>query len=180
MPDAPAVYGLAATFATPEAVMEAARAAHEQGYQRVEAYTPFPVEGLAELFHRPRSRVPMITAIGAIVGGSGAYFMMWYACVISYPWNIGGKPPHSWPTFIPITFELTVLSASLFAFFGLFALCKLPQLFHPLFRTAAFRRASRDRYVLCVESADPKFDLAACRELFRTAGCKAVFEVPWR
>ena len=106
--------------------------------------------------------------------------MMWYASVISYPLNIGGKPTHSWPAFIPITFELTILCASLSAVFGMLVLCKLPQLFHPLFRTAAFKRASRDRFVLCVESADPKFDLADCRALFRASGCKAVFEVPKR
>lgn len=180
MADPQVVYGLAATFDAPGRVMEAARAAYASGYRNVEAYTPFPVEGLAEIFHRPPTRVPLIALVGAIVGGTGAYFMMWYASVVSYPLNIGGKPTHSWPAFIPITFELTILCAAFSAVGAVFVLSGLPVLFHPLFRAAAFRRVSRDRFVLCVEAIDPKFDMAACRQMFRDSGCRAVFEVPKR
>src|SRR6516225_380634 len=114
----PSIHGLAAEFATPEQLLEAARTARDQGYKRMDAYSPFPIEGLPEALGRKRTLVPLVVLIGGIIGGTGGYFMEWYANVISYPINIGGRPLHSWPSFIPITFELTVLCAALSAFFG--------------------------------------------------------------
>ena len=137
-----------------EQLLEAAHEARDQGYQRMDAYTPFPVEGLPEALGRKRTRVPLIVLIGGILGGGG-YFMEWYANVVSYPFNIGGRPLHSWPSFIPITFELTILCAALSAFFGSPALNKLPQPYHPIFNTPRFGRASIDRFFLCIEADDP-------------------------
>ena len=180
MPQAQAVriFGVAASFDDADALLAACAAVRERGYRRFEAYTPFPVEGLAEAVGHGPSRVPWIALGGAVAGGVGVYAMMWFASVVHYPLNIGGKPPHSWPAFIPVTFELSVLGAALGAVFGMFVLCRLPQPYHPLFDVAAFRRASRDRFFLCVEAADPLFDRAECRELLSACKPCAVVEVP--
>jgi hypothetical protein len=116
------LFGLAAEFATPEAVLAAALAVHGAGYRRADAFSPFPVEGLAEALGSERTPMPWIVGIGALVGACGGFFMLWYANVISYPWNIGGRPQNSWEAFIPITFELTILCAGLSAVVGMLAL----------------------------------------------------------
>jgi hypothetical protein len=122
-----ALFGLAAEFISHGQLLDAARAACAQGYRRMDAYAPFPVEGLPSALGRKRSLVPLVVLIGGILGGSSGYFMQWYASVVSYPINVGGRPLHSWPMFIPITFELTVLGAALFAFFGSMVMNRLPQ-----------------------------------------------------
>jgi hypothetical protein len=172
------LFGLAAEFATHEQLLEAARAACAKGYKRMDAYAPFPVEGLPGALGRKRTCIPLVVLIGGILGGSGGYFMEWYANVVSYPINIGGRPLHSWPAFIPITFELTVLGAALFAFFGSMAMNKLPQPYHPIFHTPNFERASIDRFFLCIESDDEKFDPLATRSFLEGLGPIAVSEVP--
>ena len=174
------LFGIAASFDDPEKLVEACRLVRDRGYRRFEAYTPFPVEGLAETVGHARSRVPLLSLAGAVLGGVGGYVMMWFASVVHYRLNVGGKPPHSWPAFIPITFELSVLGAAFGAVFGMFLLCRLPQPYHPLFDVAAFRRASRDRFVLCIESADPLFDRVGSRELLATMRPRAITEVPLR
>jgi hypothetical protein len=174
------IYGMLAEFATPEAVVAAAREVHAQGYHCVEAYTPFPVTELNAALKHPKSRVPLVVLIGAIIGGSGAFFMCWYANVISYRWNVGGKPPNSWPAFIPITFELAVLCASLAAVLGMLALCGLPRPYHPLFNVEDFAAASRNRFFLCVETADPKYETAKVRQMLEQLSPLAVMEVPTR
>lgn len=164
-PGVAGLFGLAAEFDSPEALVAAAARVREAGYTRVEAYTPFPVEGLSHALGFARTKVAMVVLIGAIVGAVGAFGMQWYANVLSYPWNIGGKPPNSWPAFIPITFELGVLGAALAAVIGMLAMNGLPQPYHPMFNLPRFTLASRDRFFLCVESTDPKFDPDQTRRL---------------
>lgn len=157
------LYGLVAEFESHEALLAAAREASAAGYRRMDGFTPFPVEGLPEALGRKRSRMPAFFLAGGILGGAGAYFMEWYANVVSYPLDIGGRPLHSWPAFIPITFELTVLGAALSGFFGSFFLNGLPRLHHPVFAVPGFERASVDRFFLCIEAADPRFDPVGVR-----------------
>ena len=177
-PPPPPIYGIVAEFDSPEAILEAARRAHEAGYRDAEAYTPFAVQGLSQALGFKRSRVAAIVLAGAIVGCSGAFFMQWYANVLSYPWNIGGKPPNSWPAWIPITFELTVLCSALAAVIGMLALNRLPQPSHPLFNVPEFQLATRDRFFLCIEASDPKFDLAETRQFLEQFAPLRVSEVP--
>jgi hypothetical protein len=171
-------YGWLAEFNTAESLLEAAKAARSAGYRRVEAYAPFPVEGLVEAVGSFTDRVPLITLIGGIVGGVGGYFMQWYSAVISYPFNQGGRPYHSWPAFIPVTFELAVLGAALFAVVGMLVLNGLPKLYHPLFNVAEFELASRDRFFLCLRSDDPNYEPAATQHFLSSLKPKALIEVP--
>jgi hypothetical protein len=171
-------YGLMAEFDSPEAVLDAARRVAAAGYTRAEAYTPFPVEGLSAALGFRRTRVSLIVLIGGIVGAVGAFAMQWYANVLSYRWNVGGKPPNSWPAFIPITFELGVLGASFAAVIGMLALNGLPQPYHSVFNAPRFSLASRDRFFLCIESTDPKFDREATRQLLEEMRPVSIEEVP--
>jgi hypothetical protein len=171
-------YGLLAEFTTPEGVLNAALRAHEAGYTRAETYTPFPVEGLPQALGTHRTNVARVVLIGGACGASGAFFMMWFANVVHLPWNVGGRPPNSWPAFIPITFELGVLFAASCAVIGMLAMNGLPELYHPVFNAPNFQLASRDRFFLCVESIDPKFDPAMTREFLETLGAVSVTEVP--
>ena len=153
------VYGLVAEFASDAQLKRAAEKAYEKGYREMDGFTPFPIEGLAESLGK-KNRIPLLVLLGGILGGCSAYFMEWFADVVSYPINIGGRPLHSWPAFIPITFELTMLGASLTAFCAAFALSGLPQPYHPLFNLPEFERASQDSFFLCIEASDALFDPA--------------------
>ena len=166
------LYGLLAEFDSGESLLEAARAAHAVGYRNMNGYTPFPLEGLSAALGQKPPLLPWFVLLGGILGGSGAYFMLYYASVISYPINVGGRPLHSWPAFIPITFELTVLGASFAAFFGMLALNGLPHPHHPLFGVPAFSLASRDRFFLCIQARDPLFQLAQTRQFLERLGAK--------
>jgi hypothetical protein len=177
VPDLPeTLYGLLAEFEQGESVLRAAHAAHTAGYRRMNAYTPFPLEGLSEALGQQPSRLPLLTLVGGVLGGCGAFFMMWYASVVSYPINVGGRPLNSWPAFVPITFELTVLAASFAALFGMLALNGLPHPHHPLFNVAEFKLASRNRFFLCIQSRDPLFKLDETRQFLEGMGAK-VYEV---
>jgi hypothetical protein len=171
------VFGLAAEFDSPEALVDAAARVRQAGYTHVEAYTPFPVEGLSHALGFRRTKVAMAVLIGAILGAVGAFGMQWYANVLSYPWNIGGKPPNSWPAFIPITFELGVLGAALAAVIGILTMNGLPQPYHPMFNLPRFSLASHDRFFLCIESTDPKFDPEQTRRLLEELRPTSVEEV---
>ncbi|HXF64012.1 MAG TPA: DUF3341 domain-containing protein [Caldilineaceae bacterium] len=171
------IYGLLAEFAGEEALLHAARQVRGAGYQRVEAYTPFPVEGLAEALGIRGRRLPLIVLAGGIVGGAGALLMQWYSAVMDYPLNVGGRPYASWPSFVPVAFELTILVAGFAAVLGMFALNGLPQPYHPLFNAPEFTGASRDSFFLCVEAADPKFDVQQVRALLQELGALRVIEV---
>jgi Protein of unknown function (DUF3341) len=161
-------YGITAEFGHAEALLDAVRATRGQGYRRVEAYTPFSVEGLPEALDLPPDRVALVTLLGGIAGGAGAFFLQWYSAVIDYPINSGGRPLNSWPAFIPAVFELAVLGAALAGFFGMLALNGLPRLRHPIFNTPDFHLASRNRFFLCVRSDDPLFDLEKTEAWLRT------------
>jgi hypothetical protein len=154
----PPLYGLMAEFDNPTDVVEAARATYDAGYRRINAYSPYPIEELAEAIGFHSTRLPLIVLIGGIIGGLAGYGLQYYVAVIDYPLNVGGRPLHSWPSFIPITFEMTILFAALAAIFGMLALNKLPQPYHPVFNAERFALASRDRFFLVIEANDPKFD----------------------
>jgi hypothetical protein len=158
------VHGLMAQFLTPEAVLAATRRTHEAGYRDMDAYTPYPVEGLAAELGMRRSRIASIVFIAAIVGASTGFFMQYYSMVIDYPFNSGGRPYNSWPAFIPITFEVMVLISSLAAFLTMILLNELPHPNHPVFNVPEFLRASQDRFFLCIEADDPLFDMNATAE----------------
>ncbi len=156
------LFGLAAEFESDAQLLHAAETAFGRGFRKMDGYTPFPIEGLAEAMGK-RNRIPLFVLCAGMLGGGSAYFMQWFANVVSYPMNIGGRPLHSWPAFIPITFELTVLGASLTAFFVSLGLNGLPQPYHPMFNLPAFERASQDRFFLCIEADDVLFEVAATR-----------------
>src|SRR3954447_2012576 len=152
------LYDLMAEFASAEHLLEATRRARAAGYGKIEAYAPFSVEGLAEAAGLERNRIPLITLLGGLFGGLGGYLLQWYSAVIDYPINSGGRPLHAWPAFIPATFELAVLGAALAAFFGCFIANGLPRLYHPVFNARDFDLASRNRFFLCICTADPQFE----------------------
>jgi hypothetical protein len=173
----PPLYGLMAEFDNPTDLVEAARRTYDEGYRRINGYSPFPIEELADAIGFHKTRLPIIVLIGGILGGLGGYFMMYYMEVIDYPINVGGRPFHSWPSFMPITFETTVLCAALAAVFGMLALNKLPQPYHPVFNSERFALATRDRFFLVIEARDPKFDYEKTLEFMRTLGAKEVVDV---
>jgi ActD protein len=154
-------YGVVAEFETAEQLIHAAESTRLAGYRRFEAYAPFPIEGLSEAIGLKRNAVPLITLIGGLAGGLGGFFFQLWVSAVAYPENIGGRSLNSWPAFIPVTFELTVLGASLSAVFGMLALNGLPRPHHPLFNVERFQKhATSDRFFLCIEARDPKFSLA--------------------
>lgn len=171
------LYGLMAEFATPADLVEAAEQARAAGYRRMDAFTPFPMERLSEALGHRRSRVPLLVLIGGILGIVGGYALQYWVSAVSYPLNVGGRPLNSWPAFIPVTFEMTILIAGVFAVFGMLALNGLPTPYHPVFNVERFALASRDRYFLCIEAKDAKFDEAATRTFLAGLHPSGVFDV---
>jgi hypothetical protein len=171
------LFGVMGEFSTPEDLLAATKKAREAGYKHVEAYTPFPVEGLSEAVGFRWTAVPLITLMGGVGGGLTGFGLQYWVAAITYPINIGGRPLNSWPAFIPVTFELTVLGASIFAVFGMLALNKLPQPYHPVFNVARFAQASTDKFFLCIEARDPKFDLVETSKFLQSLHAQHVNEV---
>src|SRR3954470_11815430 len=157
----PTLFGLLAEFETPTALVEATEKARLAGYRKMDAYSPIPIEELSEALGLERTRLPKLVLLGGILGGLAGYGLEYWSQAIAYPLNIGGRPFHSWPQFIPVTFEMTVLGAALTAFVGMWALNGLPRPYHPVFNVPEFARASTDRFFLCIEAADPRFDREA-------------------
>jgi Protein of unknown function (DUF3341) len=173
----PKLFGLMAEFEEHDQLLEAARRAYAEGYRRMDGYSPFPIEGLAEALGHEASEIPLFALAGGVVGGLGGYFMEWYAMGHLYPLNVGGRPLNSWPNFIPITFELTILISSVSAFLSVFLLSRLPQPHHPVFNVPEFERASIDRFFLCIEAADEKFDLVQTRQFLASLKACKISEV---
>ncbi len=173
----PPIYGLLAEFDSAEALLVATRQAYEKGYRKPYAYAPFPVEGLSEALGFHRTRLPLLVFIGGVLGCVGGYYLQYYTSVIDYPLNVGGRPLHSWPAFIPITFEMTILVAGLFAVLGMLALNGLPMPYHPVFNVERFALATRDRFFLCIEATDPLFDREQTRKFLEGLQSRGVFDV---
>jgi len=166
-----------AEFLSAEELLEATTRAAEAGYRELDAYSPFPVEGLAEAVGFPRTRLPVIVFFGGLLGTCTGFFLQWWPNVIGYPQNIGGKPWDSWPAFIPITFELTILFAALSATFGMIVLNRLPSPYHPVFNVERFAHASKDRFFLLIKADDPKFDAEQTRNFLAELNPREVSEV---
>lgn len=171
------MYGLLAEFASPQELLDAAIRVREEGYREVDAYTPFPIEEVSEALGHKSSPLPKIVFAGGLAGCFLGYALQYWTSVIDYPLNIGGRPLNSWPSFIPITFEMTILVAGLTTVLGMFALNKLPMPYHPVFNVPRFALASRDRYFLSIKAIDPKFDPEQTRELLNTLHASGVYEI---
>jgi hypothetical protein len=177
MSDTP-VYGVMAEFATPTALVEATRAAVAQGYHKLDAYSPFPIEELSDALHLHHNRLPLIVLLGGLAGGIGGYLLQYFVTTIYYPLNIAGRPLHSWPSYIVITFECTILLAALSCVFGLLALCGFPMPYHPVFNVPRFSAAaSRNSFFLCIEATDPLFDREKTGTFLESLEAKEVSEV---
>jgi hypothetical protein len=175
----PTLYGLMAEFDNPTELVAAANAARLDGYRRMDAYSPIPIEELHEALGFHHTKLPLIVLLGGIFGGVGGYALQYWTQVIAYPLNIGGRPFHSWPSFIPVTFETTILGAALSAVFGMLALNGLPMPYHPVFNAPRFALASRSRFFLCIEARDPRFDLEATHRFLESLNPRGVSEVAW-
>jgi hypothetical protein len=173
------IYGLMAQFDNPTTIVEAANKAYQSGYRRMDAFSPFPIEELSEAIGFKRNMVSPIVFTGGLIGFFTALGMLYYLTAIDYPLNVGGRPLGSWPAFIPITFELTVLFASLSAVFGMLLLNGFPRPHHPVFNIPSFDRASQDRFFLLIEADDPKFDIEQTRSFLQSLNPVEVSDVEY-
>ncbi|MCS6831388.1 MAG: DUF3341 domain-containing protein [bacterium] len=171
------LHGIIAEYETAEELLHAARRAREAGYTRMDAYSPFPVHGLAEAIGFEDYKVPWTVFLSGVAGAIAGFAMQYYISVIDYPLNVGGRPLFSWPAYIPVTFETTVLFAAFGAFIGMLAFNGLPQPYHPIFNAPRFERASQDRFFLCIEATDPLFDRTGTRHFLESTGARLVSEV---
>ncbi|MEW6272686.1 MAG: DUF3341 domain-containing protein [Thermodesulfobacteriota bacterium] len=173
----PPIYGLLAEFTEPNELIAAIRQARGAGYRRMDAYTPYPIEEVSEELGVHGNRLPLIVLLGALAGLVGGYALQYWTSVIDYPLNVGGRPLNSIVSFVPITFETTVLLAAFAAVLGMLALNGLPQPYHPVFNVPRFALASRDRFFLCIEATDPMFDRELTRRFLERLVPRSVSEV---
>jgi molybdopterin-containing oxidoreductase family membrane subunit len=176
LPNGP-LYGLMAEFGDAEILVKQTRAAYQTGYRKLSAYSPFPIEELPAALGLRRSNLPLFVLVGGVVGAVVGFGMQYYAAVIDYPWNVGGRPLNSWPSFIILTFEMTILFAAGAAVLGMLLRNGLPQPYHAVFNAPRFRLASQDRFFLCVEALDAKFDLVQTRQFLESLGADEVVAV---
>ena len=173
------VYGLMVEFLSAEDLLGATRRARQAGYRQMDAYTPYPVEGLAVELGMRKTRVPFAVLMAGLIGAGVGFFMQYYSMAVNYTFNVGGRPHNSWPVFIPITFEVTILVGSFAAFLGMMFLNGLPRPHHPVFNVPQFARSSQDRFFLCIEARDEQFDREATAQFLATLGPHGeVIEVP--
>jgi len=172
------VYGIMAEFDTPKDLVAAARRTYEAGFRKIDTYSPFPIEEAAEAIGFHHNGVPLVVLIGGILGGVSGYLLQWWINVVSYPVNVGGRPHHSWPAFIVVTFEMTILFAGLAAVFGMLALNGLPMPYHPVFNVPRFAFATKDRFFLIIFSSDPKYNPADTRQFMEGLQPRSISEVP--
>jgi hypothetical protein len=170
-------WGIMGEFTSAEALVKAAHAVHEAGYKNMDAYSPVPIEELHHALGLPTTKLPALVLLGGIIGGISGFILENWVSIFAYPLNIGGKPLYSWPAFIPVTYECTILGAALTAVFGMLALNGLPQPYHPMFNAKRFAMASRDRFFICIEATDPKFDPQHTRQFLEGIGAREVTTV---
>jgi hypothetical protein len=173
-----ASYGLMAEFESAQALVAAAHKAHAEGYRKIDAYSPFPIEGLAEAIGFHKNRVSLVVLICGLIGAISAYSLQYWVAVITYPTNVAGKPYHSWPSFIIVTFELTILFGGISAMIGMLALNGLPMPYHPVFNVPEFAKASDNKFFLVVFSSDPNYDAAGTRSFLASLAPRMIAEVP--
>ena len=173
----PALHGVMGEFHDPQDLIDAIEKVRAEGYTKIDAYTPFPIEEVWEAIGHHKSPVPLVVLLGGMIGGLSGFFLQYWVSVIEYPINVGGRPFNSWPAFIPVTFECTILGAVLSAVAGVFIINGLPEPYHPVFNVPRFAFASRDRYFLCIEATDPKFDRDTARQLLRDVHATEVADV---
>lgn len=173
----PKVHGMVAEFDQPEQLLAAALRARDEGYKRMDAYSPFPVHGLAEAINFTDNRLPWLIFGGGVSGAAAGFLLQWLTMTIDYPLNVGGRPLNSWPQFIPVTFEVTILLSSFAAVFGMLILNNFPEPHHPIFNAKNFDRASQDRFFLCIEANDERFEPERTRRFLERLGPIAVSEV---
>ena len=176
-PEVPVLHGLMAEFDSADDLLKACKRAYSNGYRQMDAYTPYPVEEIADAIGFHKTRVPLLVLLGGLFGGLSGYGLQYWVSTINYPLNIGGRPFHSWPSFIIVTFEMTILFAGITAVVGMLGLNGLPKPYHPVFNNPRFSAASRDRFFLCIEAADPKFDMDATGRFMDTLNARNVTEV---
>ena len=171
-------YGIMAEFDSAESIVNAARRVMSEGFTKAEAYTPVPIEELNDIIHKKRTILPAISLAGGLSGMATGFALQYWASVIEYPFNVGGRPFASWPAFVIPSYELTILFSALATTIGMIALNGLPQPYHPVFNTPRFSLASSDKFFLVIESVDPRYDGAKVSRLFQDMGAKGVYEVP--
>ncbi len=172
-------YGLIAEFDSAEALLEATQKTTDAGYRKVETYSPFPIHGISEALKFYDQRVPWTVFFGGLIGATAGLGLQTYASVVDYPHNTGGKPFFSLPSFFPVTFECTILLAAFGAVFGMLFMNKLPLPYHPVFNASKFHRASQDRFFLCIEAVDPKFEAESAKAFLEALAPLSVEEVPY-
>lgn len=173
----PPLYGLMAEFTDPQTLLDAAKKTYEEGYRKVDAFSPFPIEGLSEAIGFHHTKLPLIVLIGGITGCAGGFGLAYWVSTMANPWLVGGKPLYSWPAFIPVTFETTVLLAALTTVFGMLALNGLPEPYHPVFNVKRFALATKDRFFLMIEARDPKFEFDKTWRFLDTLQPRGVSEI---
>lgn len=171
------LYGYLAEFESPQALVDAAEKMHEAGYTKTDAFTPFPVPEIDDALGIKRSILPWIILLAGIAGGLLGFGMQWFSNVVHYPLNIGGRPVNSWPMFIPITFEMTILFSAFTAGLGMLLMNGFPKHYHPVFNVPSFARASSTGFFLCIEESDPNFDPVKTREFLQSLNPIEVTEI---